>query len=139
MTTVSIEPSMRARATWIRSAILLAVALQTFAGCDRALTTSAEPVNLATVLPASAPYITGTIGSVDLQVGTRLLVERSPGIRETSAVVTTAPNLPIFWRNGRRASSEELQVGRVITVWVSGAELRSLPPQVGASTIVIER
>jgi hypothetical protein len=134
-----IELRARARRAWVRSALCCATSLLTVGACDGAPTGSAELVNLAAVLPAEAPYITGTIGSVDLTAGTRLLVERTPASRETGALVEIGPNLPVYWRSGRRASSQELQVGRVITVWVSGAELRSLPPQVGASTIVIER
>lgn len=127
-----------ARLSWERRSSLYVAALLIFGACERSRATT-EVVDLSVVLPVNAAYITGTIGSVDRAAGTRLLVERTPGIRETSALVATTPTLPVYWRSGRRASTKDLQVGRVITVWTSGAELRSLPPQVGANSIVIER
>lgn len=127
------------RHAWARLLSLCAAALIVLGACERATTSAADSVDLSNVLPASAAYITGTIGSVDLSAGQRLLVERTPGNRESGALVATPPSLPVYWRSGRRAVLQDLSVGRVITVWTSGAELRSLPPQVGASTIVIER
>ncbi len=138
MALLNSESHSYGRSSWTR-AVFLCTTLLTLGACERATTTTAEPINLAAVLPATAPYITGTIGSVNAMPGFRLLVERTPGMIESGALVGTPSNLPVYWRNGRRASNQELQVGRVITVWVSGAELRSLPPQVSASAIVIER
>lgn len=43
------------------------------------------------------------------------------------------------WRDGRTASVRELRVGRRVMVWATGVELRSLPPQVIASAILLTR
>ena len=118
--------------------LLFVAPLILFGACERNATIAESVVDLAVVLPANAPYIIGTIGSVDV-ARARVLVERSPGVLESGALVGVHSAQPIFWRDGRRGSLENLQVGRVVTVWVSGAELRSLPPQVSASAIVIER
>ena len=107
--------------------------------CQRSTPTAVDSVDLANVLPVGAAYITGTISASQLTTTQRLLVERKVGDLTSGALISVPSDLPIYWRNGRRGLLRDLQGGRVITAWVGETELRSLPPQVSATTIVIER
>lgn len=118
---------------------LLALAMLVASACQRSTPTAVDSVDLANVLPVGAAYITGTISASQLTTTQRLLVERKVGDLTSGALISVPSDLPIYWRNGRRGLLRDLQGGRVITAWVGETELRSLPPQVSATTIVIER
>jgi len=135
----SVKIVASARATISRRLLVAALAIGSAAmlACDRSAPVS---VDLASELPKEPAYITGTIAEQTWTIyPNRLLVERTVGDMRTGAWVTLPPNTPVYWRDGRRGSLREVLAGRVVTVWVGGAELRSLPPQVSATTVVIER
>ena len=110
-------------------------------GCQRSTTPGDDPVALVNVLPTEASYITGIITQRDsANLGSlRVLVERTAGDRASGALVSLPYDLPVYWRNGRRGTVRDLQIGRTVTAWVGPTELRSLPPQVFAILIVVER
>ena len=116
--------------------------------CRNATTPGAE-VDLASVLPAEPPYITGTVverGS-RLGRGPSVLVATDPrdpvadpldrdGNR--SAHVVLEAGVTVVHRDGRPAGADDVQPGRVVTAWVGPTELRSLPPVVYGRVLVIE-
>jgi hypothetical protein len=132
-------------------AVAALVLLAAVAGCSPSPST--EPASEADQLLPSAlvvrsdtPYITGAIVSRDEDGRGSLRVRvRAPDSASVSAsrvpeaVVTVHPDSLLVFREGRAASADELTVGRTIVVWVRGPELRSLPPQVTGSAILVER
>lgn len=120
----------------MRFSSLLLVLIATLGGCQNAL-----------LLPNSAPdepaYIRGTIVSRD----DRFEKQRSAFVaaeptnpedrRRAHMLLEGSPTL--LWRDGRAASLADLRPGRVVSVWVTGPELRSYPRVVSAHTIIIER
>ena len=89
---------------------------------------------------SDVPYIMGTITRRWDESGrTRILVHvpRGTEARVPEAVVSVGSGVLIKWRNGRSASVRELQVGRSVMVWATGGEMRSMPPQVSASAILL--
>jgi hypothetical protein len=49
------------------------------------------------------------------------------------------PDALIVWEDGRGATRDHLQRGQVVMVWVTGPELRSMPPQVSANGLILQR
>jgi hypothetical protein len=107
------------------------------------LAVEALPPTLA--LRSDSPYVTGTIVRREEADGApRLLVRSAEGAsafasRVPEAVVRVHADSLLTYRDGRAAPAGELTVGRLVTVWVRGPESRSLPPQVTASAILLER
>jgi hypothetical protein len=77
------------------------------------------------------PYIAGTV--VD-RTETVLRVDAGEGtaFRTRSAIVRRGPQTRV-----RGATWESIRVGHAVTVWNTGPELRSLPPQVTADSIIV--
>ncbi len=91
---------------------------------------------------SDVPYIMGTITRRWDEGGrARILVHvpRGTEARVPAAVVSVGSGVLIKWRNGRSASVRDLQVGRSAMVWATGGEMRSMPPQVAASAILLTR
>jgi hypothetical protein len=132
-------------------AVAALVVLAAVTGCSPSPST--EPASDADQLLPSAlvvrsdtPYITGAVVGRDeggrgaLRVRVRAPDSASVSAsRVPEAVVTIHPDSLLVFRDGRAASADELTVGRTIAVWVRGPELRSLPPQVTGSAILVER
>jgi hypothetical protein len=106
-------------------------------------------VDLASVLPASPAYITGTVVERGSRLGREpsVLVATDPrdpvgeprdGDGNRSAHVVLGAGVLVVHRDGRRAGADDVQPGRVVTAWVGPAELRSLPPVVTGRVLVIE-
>jgi hypothetical protein len=106
-------------------------------------------VDLASVLPASPAYITGTVVERGSRLGREpsVLVATDPrdpvaeprdGDGNRSAHVVLGAGVTVVHRDGRRARVDDLQPGRVVTAWVGPTELRSLPPVVTGRVVVIE-
>ena len=107
------------------------------------------PLPLALLVRSDTPYVTGAIVQRDGvragdRAGLRVRV-RAPddasvtASRVPEAVVTVHPDSLLVFRVGSRASPAELTVGRTVVVWVRGPEMRSLPPQVTGSAILVGR
>ena len=88
-----------------------------------------------------APYITGRITNrwTHHNGALRLLVEAPDpeAVRTGAAVVTVDDDAVVLRSDGSGAGPGSLQVGRVVTVWVTGGELRSLPPQVRGTAFLL--
>jgi hypothetical protein len=127
-----------------RSALVLAgVLLAAVAACRPASgVESDDRLPPEFTVRSDVPYVRGTIRAREDAAGAlRLRVEDAPGstARVTAAFVTVLPEAVLRYRDGRRATPADLRVGRVVTVWVTGPELRSSPPQVSANGIIVER
>ena len=103
------------------------------------------PTELAALAAVSdePPYIVGTILSRDDRFETQrsALVAVTPADptdpRRAHVMLEGSPT--VLRRSGLPASVADLRPGRVVSVWVTGPELRSYPPVVSARTVVIER
>ena len=88
-----------------------------------------------------APYITGRISErwTDHKGAVRLLVEAPDpeAVRIGAAVVTIYHDAMVLRPDGSNAGRGSLQVGRDVTVWTTGVELRSLPPQVKGNAFLL--
>jgi hypothetical protein len=104
-----------------------------------------DALPLAIAVRSDSPYVSGPIveRSVEASGMVRLLVRaRSTDdgtSRQPAAVVRVDPDSLLVWSDGRAARPADLTVGRAVKVWVRGPELRSLPPQVTGSAILVER
>jgi hypothetical protein len=144
------EPAM-SRSARRRTAATFALLAAAACSPSSSSSPSTEPASDADLLPlalvvrSDTPYITGTIvrrdddrASVRVRVrapdGTSVSAARVP-----EAVVTVHPDSLLVFRDGRAAAPAELIVGRTVVVWVRGPELRSLPPQVTGSAVLVER
>ena len=112
------------------------------------------PVDLASVVPAGPPYITGTVVARGHRLGDgrpSVLVATDPrdpvadpidgagnSNPNRSAHVVLDAGVTVVHRDGRRATAADLQPGRVVTAWVGPTELRSLPPVAFGRVLVIE-
>lgn len=87
------------------------------------------------------PYIEGLITQrLDQGSTVRILVEASDRDARTPAAVVTVPADAMILRpDGAPVESAALTVGRAVTVWATGPEMRSLPPQVSAAAILVRR
>ena len=93
-------------------------------------------------LRSDTPYIAGTIVHRWTSQGDLKILVEVPDHHEArvrAAVVTIDPDAVIVWPDGSRPGARALQVGRFVTVWVTGAELRSLPPQVRGTGFLLHR
>ena len=124
------------------------VALAAFACNDPAR--PSEPMGDAqlSVLAGTKPYIRGVITQATVNGGATLdqatggfRVEEKPGAEDgaKAGVSWTGATTRIVRRHdGRTATPDELAVGVTVSVWTTGIERRSLPPQVDARLIVVE-
>ncbi len=103
---------------------------------------SGEHVDLASVLPAGPPYITGPVVARDNRFthARSARIATSPRDPQTgrSADVILEDDVTVVHRDGRRAGVDDVRPGLVVTVWVGPTELRSLPPVVDGRVLVIE-
>ncbi len=133
---------MRLRALSLPLGVLMAVALS-LAACDGGPTAGEETLPLEFQVRSDVPYIRGTIVErTELATGQlRIRVRARPGkdVRNPEALVTVLPDAIIRWANGRHGTREQLRRGQVVTVWVTGPELRSMPPQVSANGLILHR
>ena len=91
---------------------------------------------------SDVPYIIGRIARRTTENGqTRLLVRARDGSssRVPEAVVTVGSATLMKWSDGDAATRDNLRIGLGVMVWVSGPELRSLPPQVTADAVLLMR
>jgi hypothetical protein len=95
----------------------------------------------ALAAPPEPAYIRGVVtaraagGAAD-----RVLVETGaprPEHPVDKAWVTVAPTAALRWKDGRPARADDLTPGRVVSVWVTGPELRSYPVQVTAAFVTL--
>jgi len=108
--------------------------------------TASDALPFALAVRSDTPYITGAVtsrgdaaaGVLRVRVRAREGAEPSQA-RVVEADVTVHPDSALLWRDGRPARTSDLTVGRAVVVWVRGPELRSMPPQVTASAILVER
>jgi|GEM_PF-7019832 len=120
----------------MRCCIFLLILGAVLGGCQDALL-------LSDAASDESAYITGTIISRDDRFADQrsALVAADPSNyddpRRAHVLLEGSPT--VLWRDGRTAYLSDLRLGRLISVWVTGPELRSYPPVVGAQTIVIER
>jgi hypothetical protein len=131
-----------------RGAVLVLAALLAAGACSPSSAAAPAPdsglLPQALALRSDTPYITGTVTRRDeagrtLRLLVRAAADASPSAaRTTEAVVAVHPDSLLVHRDGRAAPPRELVVGRAVTVWVRGPELRSMPPQVTASAILLE-
>ena len=109
-----------------------------------------SPANLALLLPKEVPYITGTVVGRDNQNGQNpsVLLATNPGnpppdlsgeSGDWSAHVRLGAEVVVVGRDGRYASVDDLQPGRVVTVWIGPIVKKSLPPKVSGRVVVLER
>ena len=88
-----------------------------------------------------APYITGQITErwTDQNGAIRLLVEAPDpeAVRTGAAIVRVYRDAMVLRPDGSDAGRGSLQPGRVVTVWTTGVELRSLPPQVKGTAFLL--
>ena len=132
---------MRSRVFWPSPSLLLA-ALLSLAACDRSSTVAGTTLPPGFSERSDVPYISGSIVErTDVNGVTTLLVRvpRGTTARVPEARVTVGSPVIVKWTDGRAASPRELRVGRRVTVWVTGAELRSLPPQVTGNGFLLTR
>lgn len=102
-------------------------------------TTSTGPKSMASESP-DPPYVRGRIADSRLVEGGGLRLRVEGRVRgPDEAIVSVAPGVSVRWADGSAASVGALAVGQAIAVWTTGPELRSLPPQVSANAIVLER
>jgi hypothetical protein len=92
----------------------------------------------STVLTSDPFFIRGSITETGHPWGTLVRGEGSPPYPVTAAFFTVGPATVIQHADGSAASVADLTVGRELTLWITGAILKSLPPQVGARLIVIK-
>ena len=111
------------------------------AACGRRGSSDDAPLPASAAARGEAPYVRGAI--IERTVGesgrVRLLV-RSPSateVRVREALVNVAPDAVIQRQDGSSATLDDLRRGDEVSVWITGPELRSLPPQVTGSAFVI--
>lgn len=124
-----------------RSVAFAALLLTMVGACGRSPTTADEQLSAEFAIRSDVPYIRGEIverrttarGAVQLLVRGRGLPQS--GVREAS--VTVEPGAVIRWAHGHVASADQLVRGVHVTVWITGPELRSLPPQVTGNGFIL--
>jgi hypothetical protein len=122
---------------------VLLVALLSLTACGGSATDPDEGLPPEFAIRSDVPYIRGPIverttlpgGELRIRVRVRSGVEA----RTPEAIATVLPNAIIRWANGDHGSRSDLRVGRVVTVWITGPELRSKPPQVSANGLILHR
>ena len=126
------------------AAALLPIALAACGGGAPATEPGMLPFALA--VRSDTPYITGTVVSREVarDGAVRVLVRAAAGAEPSQSRVPEADvrvhaDSALLWRDGRAARPSDLTVGRGVVVWVRGPEMRSMPPQVTGSAILVER
>ena len=116
-----------------RLVVLLLIPLA-LAGCNGGPASTDRPLPSEFAVRADPPYIRGEIIARTVhENGTIRLRVRAPAgadARVPEAIVTLASNAIVRWEHGHHADADLLVRGRKVTVWITGPELRSLPPQV---------
>lgn len=127
-----------------RLASFLAVLLASLVSLGSCGGSPAEPEDALIwefAIRSDTPYMRGVI--VERMNGRggapRIRVEARPGVlaRAPEAIATVLPDAVIRWADGDHGTLDDLRVGTVVTVWVTGPELRSFPPQVSANGILL--
>ena len=122
---------------------LAALALGALVACNRTPTNAGHDLPLLLAMRSDTPYISGTIVHREVREDGRLQLLVSATDRESArvpdALVRVVQGALLLWPDGSEASTESLHVGRRVTVWVTGPELRSLPPQVSGNAILLQR
>jgi hypothetical protein len=88
------------------------------------------------------PYIAGTIIDRTTRDGRTRILVRSPRdatTRVPEAIVNVTAGATILWSDGSPAAASDLRARRNVTVWITGPELRSLPPQVSGEAFLLKR
>ena len=120
---------------------LLLIALLPLVGCSSSPTRAEDALPMEFAVRSDRPYIRGRIVErEELPAGDlRLRVRVPEGVeaKTPEAIITVLPNAILRWADGDVATRAQLVVGRMVTVWVTGPELRSLPPQVGANGLML--
>ena len=136
------DPVVRLRSFFVRLGVPV-VMLFAAAGCAGGPTAADEALPMEFQIRSDVPYIRGEIveRTVSASGELRLHVRALPGAesRNSEALVTVLPEAIIRWANGKHGTREQLRRGQVVTVWVTGPELRSMPPQVGANGLILHR
>jgi len=95
----------------------------------------------AVAAPPEPAYIRGVVTARAAgAAANRVLVETAsprPEHPVDKAWVTVAPTAALRWEDGRPARADDLTPGRVVSVWVTGPELRSYPVQVTAAFVTL--
>ncbi len=124
-------------AGWIREAGRAAVTL----GVVGALACGDGLAPGAAARPPEPAYIRGVVTArVTSGTADRVLVETAsprPEHPVDKAWVTLAPSAVLRWEDGRPAQAGDIAPGREVSVWVTGAELRSYPVQVTAAFVAL--
>ena len=132
---------MRSRLFRCDASLLLA-AILLLGACDRSSTEAEAMLPLGFAQRSDRPYISGDIiQRTDVSGETRLLVRvpRGTAARVREAQVTVISGALVRWVDGGLASTSDLRVGRRVTVWTTGVESRSLPPQVTGNGFLLAR
>ena len=115
-------------------------------------------VGCSNVTSSDPPYIRGTItlrdlggvgvrnadGTTQLATYPRIRVEKEP---DKTLSQTYSPKSLVSWdtsteiksASGAPLTGDDLKVGQIVSVWITGIVLDSYPDQVGATRIVIEK
>lgn len=95
----------------------------------------------AVAAPPEPAYIRGVVTARAAGAAAdRVLVETASPRAEhpvDKAWVTVAPTAALRWEDGQPARADDLTPGRVVSVWVTGPELRSYPVQVTAAFVTL--
>ena len=129
------------RAFCSRFGVLLVAVLSL--GCGGGPTGVDQMLPLEFQVRSDVPYMRGVIVEriESAGGGLRIRVRAVPGVetRNSEAIATVLPGAVIRWADGSHATPDQLRRGQAVTVWVTGPELRSLPPQVGANGLILHR
>ena len=131
---------MRLRTSSFSLGVLLVVPLM-LGACSGGPTGADERLPFEFMVRSDRPYMRGAIVERTV-LGTgqvRVMVRASPRVESgrDEAIVTVLPNAIIRWSSGRHGTLEQLQPGQLVTVWITGPELDSQPPQVTANGLIL--
>ena len=132
----------RIRSGRARAVALPLLALALLAGCSDAgrspgTAGPAEPASGTVPLPADSPYIRGIVTAVD-SASVRIEADPTSDSGSPKAIARITPSTAVLFRSGEAVGAEELTVGHLVSVWLTGPIMESYPEQGTASAIVIE-